>query len=122
MTPMKIDASLLASNLSDVPALTKHAERLGFDGIWTAETAYDPFLPLVLAAEHSQRLTLGTGIALAFPRSPTILAQLAWDLARFSRGRFILGLGTHITMNMIHRQVSATMGGSLCCKGPSGNF
>ena len=91
---MKIDTSLLVSNLSDIPALTQSAEELGFDGIWTAETAHDPFLPLALAAEHSQRVTLGTSIALAFPRSPAILAQLAWDLARYSKGRFILGLGT----------------------------
>jgi probable F420-dependent oxidoreductase len=93
---MKIDTSLLASNLSDIPALTRNAEELGFDGLWTAETAHDPFLPLTLAAEHSQRVTLGTSIALAFPRSPAILAQLAWDLARYSSGRFILGLGTQV--------------------------
>ena len=93
---MKIDTSLLVSNLSDIPALTQSAEELGFDGIWTAETAHDPFLPLALVAEHSQRVTLGTSIALAFPRSPAILAQLAWDLARYSQGRFILGLGTQV--------------------------
>ena len=72
---MKIDTSLLVSNLSDIPALTQSAEELGFDGIWTAETAHDPFLPLALVAEHSQRVTLGTSIALAFPRSPAILAS-----------------------------------------------
>ena len=96
---MKLDTSLLANNLSDIPALTRPAESLGFDGIWTAETAHDPFLPLVLAAEHSRRLTLGSGIALAFARSPAILAQLAWDLARFSNGRFILGLGTQVKIH-----------------------
>lgn len=96
---MKLDTSLLANNLSDIPALTRHAESLGFDGLWTAETAHDPFLPLALAAEHSQRVTLGTSIALAFPRSPAILAQLAWDLARFSTGRFILGLGTQVKVH-----------------------
>jgi alkanesulfonate monooxygenase SsuD/methylene tetrahydromethanopterin reductase-like flavin-dependent oxidoreductase (luciferase family) len=79
-------------------------------------------LPLVLAAEHSQRLSLGTSIAVAFPRSPAMLAYLAWDLARFSKGRFLMGLGTHLTMNMIHRQVSTTMGGSLCYKRPSCNL
>jgi alkanesulfonate monooxygenase SsuD/methylene tetrahydromethanopterin reductase-like flavin-dependent oxidoreductase (luciferase family) len=93
---MKIDTSLLAGNLYEIPALVRSAEELGFDGLWTAETAHDPFLPLALAAEHSQQLTLGTGIALAFPRSPAILAQLAWDLARYSQGRFILGLGTQV--------------------------
>lgn len=93
---MKFDTTLLVSDLNEMPALTKAAEALGFDGIWVSETAHDAFLPLVLAAEHSQHLSLGTSIALAFPRSPAILAYLAWDLARFSKGRFIMGLGTQV--------------------------
>lgn len=93
---MKFDTSLLVSDLRDMPALTQAAEAMGFAGIWVAETAHDAFLPLVLAAEHSRRLSLGTGIALAFSRSPAVLAYLAWDLARFSQGRFILGLGTQV--------------------------
>jgi probable F420-dependent oxidoreductase len=79
-----------------MPASARFADDAGFDGIWTFETAHEPFLPLVLAAEHSSRLRLGTSIAVAFPRSPTILAQIAWDLARYSKGRFILGLGTQV--------------------------
>jgi len=93
---MKFDASLLVHQLEQMPALARFADEAGFDGIWTFETAHEPFLPLVLAAEHSSRLSLGTSIAVAFPRSPTILAQIAWDLARFSKGRFILGLGTQV--------------------------
>jgi len=93
---MKFDASLLVHQLEQMPALARFADEAGFDGIWTFETSHEPFLPLVLAAEHSSRLSLGTSIAVAFPRSPTILAQIAWDLARFSKGRFILGLGTQV--------------------------
>ena len=93
---MKFDATLLATELSVMPALTRAVEAIGFDGIWTSETAYDPFLPLTLAAEHSQTLSLGTSIAVAFPRSPAILAYLAWDLARYSQGRFIIGIGPQI--------------------------
>jgi len=93
---MKIDAALLVHDLNQMPAVARFADDAGFDGIWTFETAHEPFLPLVLAAEHSSRLSLGTSIAVVFPRSPTILAQIAWDLARFSRGRFILGLGTQV--------------------------
>ena len=93
---MKIDTTLLATELSDIPALTRQAEAIGFDGIWTSETAHDPFLPLTLAAEHSQTLSLGTSIAVAFPRSPAILAYLAWDLASYSQGRFRIGLGSQI--------------------------
>jgi probable F420-dependent oxidoreductase len=68
----------------------------GYDGLWTAETQHDPFLPLVLAAEHSESLELGTGIAVAFARNPMTLAHLAWDLQGYSSGRFILGLGSQI--------------------------
>lgn len=93
---MKFDVSLLVHDLGQMPALAHFADDLGFDGIWTLETSHEPYLPLVLAAEHSQRLSLGTSIAVAFPRSPTITAQIAWDLARYSKGRFILGLGTQV--------------------------
>jgi probable F420-dependent oxidoreductase len=93
---MKFDASLLVHDLSQMPALARFADDAGFDGIWTFETAHDPFLPLVLAAEHSRRLSVGTSIAVAFARSPAILAHISWDLARFSKGRFILGLGTQV--------------------------
>ena len=93
---MKFDASLLVHDLGQVPALAQFADATGFDGIWTFETAHEPFLPLVLAAEHSRCLTVGTSIAVAFARSPAILASISWDLARFSRGRFILGLGTQV--------------------------
>ena len=93
---MKIDAALLVHDLNQMPAVARFADDAGFDGIWTFETSHEPFLPLVLAAEHSSRMSVGTSIAVAFPRSPTILAQIAWDLARFSKGRFILGLGTQV--------------------------
>jgi probable F420-dependent oxidoreductase len=93
---MKIDTGLLVHDLTEMPALARAADDLGFDGLWTFETAHEAFLPLVLAAEHSQRLTLGTSIAVAFARTPAILAHISWDLARFSKGRFILGLGTQV--------------------------
>ena len=95
---MKFDTTLLATELSDMPALTRAAEAIGFDGIWTSETAHDPFLPLTLAAEHSQTLSLGTSIAVAFPRSPAILAHIAWDLAKYSQGRMVVGLGTQVAI------------------------
>src|SRR5439155_8117103 len=69
---------------------------LGFDGLWTAETKHDPFLPLALAAEHTHRVSLGTAIAVAFPRSPTVVAHTAWDLQAASGGRIVVGLGTQV--------------------------
>lgn len=93
---MKIDTGLAVSRLQDVPAAARAAEEAGFDGIWSFETSHDPFLPLALAAEHTQRIELGTSIAVAFPRSPLVHAQIAWDLQALSGGRFILGLGTQV--------------------------
>ena len=84
-------------------AYTQAAEAAGFDGIWTAETKADPFLPLVLAAEHSRRANIGTAIAVAFPRSPATLAYMAWDLQRYSNGRFILGLGPQVKAHNVLR-------------------
>jgi len=75
----------------------RRREALGFDGILSSETAgHDPFLPLLLAAEHTSRVLLSTGVAVSFPRSPMVVAQTAWDLQRLSGGRFELGLGTQV--------------------------
>jgi probable F420-dependent oxidoreductase len=72
------------------------AEQVGYDGIWSAETSHDPFLPLALAAQATERIKLGTGIAVAFARNPMTLATVANDLQALSRGRFMLGLGSQI--------------------------
>ena len=93
---MKLDTGLATAPLSNVGAAASAAEAVGFDALWTSETSHDPFLPLVLAAQHTSRVKLGTSIAVAFPRSPMVLAQIAWDLQAHSKGRFILGLGTQI--------------------------
>jgi probable F420-dependent oxidoreductase len=93
---VKVDATIAVDDLRDVPALAREAERLGFEGLWTAETRHDPFLPLALAAEHTTRASLGTAIAVAFARSPTVVAHAAWDLQAASGGRVILGLGTQV--------------------------
>jgi probable F420-dependent oxidoreductase len=100
---MLLDASLPPISLSDLPALAASAEAVGFHRLWSSETQHDPFLPLTLAAEHTRRIQLGTAIAVAFARSPTVLAHTAWDLAEASRGRFILGLGTQIRAHVERR-------------------
>jgi len=81
---------------SDAVETARRAEADGFDGVWCAETSHDPFLHLALAAEHTTRLELGTGIAVAFARNPMSMAVVANDLQALSRGRFILGLGSQI--------------------------
>jgi probable F420-dependent oxidoreductase len=92
---MRVDA-ILGFDPSGVVGAATEAERAGYDGIWSAETSHDPFLPLMLAAEHTEVLELGTGIAVAFARNPMNLATVANDLQGASRGRFMLGLGSQI--------------------------
>ncbi|MFO7682550.1 MAG: TIGR03617 family F420-dependent LLM class oxidoreductase [Chloroflexota bacterium] len=100
---MKFDVTLLTYDLSDIPAAAQAAESLGFDGFWLAETQADPFLGLVLAAEHTRKIDLGTGIAVAFPRSPTVTAMMAWNIAKMGNGRFHLGLGSQVKAHNVLR-------------------
>ena len=92
---MRVDGGI-PGNLSDVPEGAKRTEAAGYTGVWSAETGHDPFLPLLLAAEHTETLELGTGIAVAFARNPMTLASMANDLQWYSKGRFFLGLGSQI--------------------------
>jgi len=100
---MKLDATVRGLAITEVAAWAARCEELGFDGLWTTETNTDPYFPLVLAADATSRVELGTGIALAFPRSPTHLAHAAWDLQALSKGRFILGLGSQIKAHVVRR-------------------
>ncbi|HZP40279.1 MAG TPA: TIGR03617 family F420-dependent LLM class oxidoreductase [Candidatus Binatia bacterium] len=93
---MKIDGGIMSGDLREVGRLAAHAEALGYDGIWTAEAGHDPYLPCAVAATTTDHVAIGTNIAVAFPRSPLVHAQIAWDLQNASRGRFLLGLGTQV--------------------------
>jgi probable F420-dependent oxidoreductase len=80
--------------LHELGALARRAEGGGYDGLWSAEsTHYDGFTPLAVAAEHTERVRLVTGIVNVFTRGPALLAQTAAALADASNGRFVLGLG-----------------------------
>jgi probable F420-dependent oxidoreductase len=92
---MEIDGGI-GMDPAGVIEAAKRAELVGYDGFWVPETSHDPFLPLALAAEHTERIALGTGIAVAFARNPMNLAVVANDLQTLSEGRFILGLGSQI--------------------------
>jgi probable F420-dependent oxidoreductase len=100
---MKFDVTIFPKDLNATPDLAKKVENMGFDGLWTAEAQHHPFLPLALAAHFTDKIELGTAIAVAFPRSPMVMAQTAWDLAAQSNGRFILGLGTQIAVHIVKR-------------------
>ena len=102
---MKLDAGLGTEGnyLRSVGETARAAEALGFAGLWTSETKHDAFLPLAIAANASQRIQLGTSVAIAFSRSPMEVAQTAWDLQDLSDGRFILGLGTQVKAHIRRR-------------------
>jgi len=99
---MKIKAPLIGT-LADVPAKAKEIEALGYDGLFTAEIANDPFFPLLIAAEHTERVELMTAITVAFARNPMTLANLSHDLNAYSGGRLTLGLGSQIRPHITRR-------------------
>jgi len=99
---LRIDKGL-PGHLARVPAAARATERQGYDGGWVGEINHDPLLPLVLAAEHTSRLEIGTSIAVAFARNPMTVANLGWDLQSYSRGRFLLGLGSQIRAHIEKR-------------------
>ena len=80
----------------EVGAFAQAAEEAGFDGLMTVELGHDPFAPLAIAALSTGRVELTTSVAVAFPRSPTVMASQAWDLHTNSGGRFVLGLGSQV--------------------------
>lgn len=100
---MKVDFYFPPSPPDGAADAAAQARELGFDGFFTAETQYDPFLPLAFASGRAPELEIGTAIAVAFPRSPMVTAMTAWDLARLSKGKFLLGLGTQVRGHITRR-------------------
>jgi probable F420-dependent oxidoreductase len=92
---LKVDGGVF-SQLANVVEAATTLERRGYDGCWTAEINHDPFLPLTLAAEHTDTIELGTSIAVAFARNPMTVANVGWDLQEYSGGRLNLGLGSQV--------------------------
>jgi probable F420-dependent oxidoreductase len=93
---VKILAGVAQDDLNDVAESAQRAERDGYDVLNTLENRHEPFLPLAVAAVATKRVELGTSVAIAFARSPMVVANAAWDLQNASRGRFVLGLGPQI--------------------------
>jgi probable F420-dependent oxidoreductase len=101
--PLKLDCALAMDALGEAGEVARAAEDAGFAGLWANDTKHNPFLALALAALRTTRLELGTGIAVAFSRSPMLTAQTAWDVARLSGGRLLLGLGTQVRAHIERR-------------------
>lgn len=100
---MKLDEMVMSLDLTQAGEVARRSEERGFAGLWTGEAQHDPFIPLALAGAETERVTLGTSIALAFVRSPMVTALTAWDLQKLSKGRFVLGLGTQVKGHNEHR-------------------
>jgi probable F420-dependent oxidoreductase len=90
-------------DLSTARTLYRELEDIGYDRAFSFEAKHDPFLPLAVAAEHTERITLGTAIAIAFARTPMTLANVGWDLQAITGGRFVLGLGSQIAPHVTQR-------------------
>ncbi|MEZ5504375.1 MAG: TIGR03617 family F420-dependent LLM class oxidoreductase [Halioglobus sp.] len=99
---MKIDGPFYAQ-LGEAAVEARRLAAIGYDGVYSLEGSWDPFFPLVMAAEHAPALDIATGIAVAFPRNPVHLAHQAWDLQRFSRGKFLLGIGSQVKAHIEKR-------------------
>jgi alkanesulfonate monooxygenase SsuD/methylene tetrahydromethanopterin reductase-like flavin-dependent oxidoreductase (luciferase family) len=103
----KVDPGLRAPatglDLGTVAADARLLEELGYDGVVIEETKQDPYVVMALAAAATTRLKVATGIAMAFPRSPTVTALSAWTLQKLSHGRFTLGLGPQVRAHIERR-------------------
>ena len=103
----KVDPGLRAPEVPfDLDSIGENArllEDIGYDGLVVEETKDDPFIVMALAAQATSKLKLGTSVAIAFPRSPTVTAMSAWTLQKLSGGRFTLGLGTQVKAHIERR-------------------
>ena len=93
---MRVVYHIPNDNLRTTETAAREAEAAGFDGIVAVENAHGPFPPLSVAAMATDRIQIGTSVAIAFPRSPTIMAHTAWDLHKASKGYFYLGIDSQV--------------------------
>jgi probable F420-dependent oxidoreductase len=99
---MKVDSTLTA-RIAETTQVARALEGRGFDGLWAAETKHEPFLQLLRAADATERITVGSAIVVAFARSPMTVASAGFDLAEYTCGRFVLGLGSQIKPHIERR-------------------
>jgi probable F420-dependent oxidoreductase len=99
---MKIDGGI-GFDPDRIAEQAAKAEASGYDGVWSAETSHDPFLPIAVGASATTTLEFGTGITVAFARNPMTLAVVANDLQLLTKGRFMLGMGSQIKPHITKR-------------------
>ena len=100
---MHVSMTVPTDDLRQARTVYRDLEDLGYDRAFSFEAKHDPFIPLAVAAEHTERIALGTAIAIAFARTPMTLANVAWDLQTVTGGRFVLGLGSQIQPHIEQR-------------------
>jgi probable F420-dependent oxidoreductase len=93
---MRVYATVPQHDLRQVGAAARQAEAEGYDGIVAMENKHDPFLALAVAGAATERIELHTGVAIAFARTPMAVANVGWDLAGSTGGRFVVGLGSQV--------------------------
>ncbi len=100
---MQVDTMVTGTSIAELADEARAREKAGYDGLWTFETSHDPFVQLMPVAEHSERLALGTSIAVAFARTPMTMAYSANDIQMHSKGRLLLGVGSQVRPHIEHR-------------------
>ena len=100
---MRVDVMTFPKPLADMGAAAATAQRSGFDGMLLTEGGRTAYTAATAAALGAPGLELSTGVAVAFPRSPMITAQNAWELQELTGGRFRLGLGTQVRTHVVRR-------------------
>jgi probable F420-dependent oxidoreductase len=100
---VELDAYAASLRLEDTAPVARRVEELGFSGLWFTESQRPPYLACAVATTVTSSIDIGTAIAVAFPRSPMVTAQNAWELARSSNGRFLLGLGSQVKAHIERR-------------------
>src|SRR5262245_46382555 len=100
---MRVITQLPNDDLRQAQKMARLAERGGFDSGVCLENAHNPYIPLAAAALETDKIQLGTAVAMAFPRAPTITAHAAWDVHAASKGRFYLGLGAQVKAHNVRR-------------------
>jgi probable F420-dependent oxidoreductase len=93
---MRVFTTLPQEDLRKVGPAAQKIEADGYTGVSTQENKHDPFLSLAVAGVATSKIELHTGVAISFPRSPMVSANIGWDLAASTGGRFTLGLGSQI--------------------------
>src|SRR5205823_1160146 len=93
---MRVFTTVPQHNLRLVPEAARAAEAEGHDGVISMENQHDPFLALAVAGAATDRIELHTGVAISFARTPMAVAEIGWDMAGSTGGRFVVGLGSQV--------------------------